>query len=79
MINKPEGLDMAKNAAQLIPLALETRTAITTAEAAGHLNRAQQTLRLWAMREDGPIRPVRVNGRLAWPVADLKRVLGVAA
>lgn len=70
---------MAKNAAQLIPLALETRTAITTAEAAGHLNRAQQTLRLWAMREDGPIRPVRVNGRLAWPVADLKRVLGVAA
>lgn len=70
---------MAAKAIQLIPLALETRTAITTAEAAGHLNRAQQTLRLWAMREDGPIRPVRVHGRLAWPVADLKRVLGVAA
>lgn len=70
---------MAVRAIQLIPLALETRTAITTAEAAGHLNRAQQTLRLWAMREDGPIRPVRVHGRLAWPVADIKRVLGVAA
>lgn len=70
---------MAKNAVQLVPLALESRTAITTAEAAGHLNRAQQTLRLWAMREDGPIRPLRVHGRLAWPVAELRRVLGVAA
>ena len=68
---------MATNAVQLIPLALETRAAITTAEAAGHLNRAQQTLRLWAMREDGPVRPLRINGRLAWPVSELRRVLGL--
>lgn len=68
---------MATNAVHLVPLALETRTAITTAEAAGHLNRTQQTLRLWAMR-GGPIRPMRVHGRLAWPVAEIKRVLGVA-
>lgn len=70
---------MATNTVHLIPLAQETRATITTAEAAGHLNRAQQTLRLWAMREDGPIRPLRVHGRLAWPVADIKRLLGVAA
>ena len=70
---------MATNAVHLIPLAQETRTAITTAEAARHLNRAQQTLRLWAMREDGPIRPLRINGRLAWPVSELRRMLGVAA
>jgi hypothetical protein len=62
---------------QLVPLAQETRAALPTPEAAFHLNRAQQTLRLWAMRETGPIRPLRINGRLAWPVADLKRVLGV--
>ena len=68
---------MATNAVQLTPLALETRAAITTAEAAGHLNRAQQTLRLWAMREDGPVRPLRINGRLAWPVSELRRVLGL--
>jgi hypothetical protein len=55
----------------------ETRTNLPTTEAAFHLNRAQQTLRLWAMRENGPIRPLRVHGRLAWPVADLRRVLGV--
>ena len=69
---------MAARSIQLTPLALETRTILPTPEAAFHLNRAQQTLRLWACREDGPIRPLRINGRLAWRVSDLKRVLGVA-
>lgn len=63
----------------LVPLDRETRAALPTLEAAKHLNRAQQTLRLWAMRENGPIRPIRVNGRLAWPVADLRRLLHVPA
>ena len=69
---------MAARSIQLTPLALETRTVLPTPEAAFHLNRAQQTLRLWACREDGPIRPLRINGRLAWRVSDLKRILGVA-
>jgi len=69
---------MARKTTQLTPLALETRTTLPTPEAAEHLNRAQQTLRIWACREDGPIRPIRINGRLAWPVAELRRVLGVA-
>lgn len=72
-----EVIDVAANAVQLKPLAQETRTALPTLEAAGHLNRAQQTLRRWAMREDGPLRPIRINGRLAWSVSDLRRVLGV--
>ena len=71
---------MAAITFQPVSLALETRTALPTCEAAYHLNRAQQTLRLWAMREDGPLRPVRINGRLAWPVSELRRVLlGVPA
>lgn len=78
MYNKPEGLHMAAKTIQLTPLALETRSVLPTPEAAGHLNRAQQTLRLWACREDGPIRPIRINGRLAWPVDAIKSVLGVA-
>lgn len=69
---------MAAKTVQLTPLALEKRVALPTHEAAAQLNRAQQTLRLWAMREDGPIRPLRINGRLAWPVAELRRVLGMA-
>lgn len=69
---------MAAITFQPTALACETRAALPTGEAAYHLNRAQQTLRLWAMREDGPLRPIRINGRLAWPVSELKRVLGVA-
>ena len=68
---------MAAKTIQPTPLAQETRATLPTREAAPHLNRAQQTLRLWAMREDGPIRPLRINGRLAWPVADIKRLLGL--
>lgn len=64
---------------QLTPLVLETRTTLPTAEAAAHLGRKPQTLRQWAMTEAGAIRPVRVNGRLAWPVAEIRRILGVAA
>lgn len=55
----------------------ETRANLPTPEAAYHLNRAQQTLRLWAMRDDGPLRPLRVHGRLAWPVTELRRILCV--
>lgn len=61
----------------LTPLAQEPRAALPTREAALHLNRAQQTLRLWSCREDGPIRPVRVHGRLAWKTNDIRRLLGV--
>jgi hypothetical protein len=70
---------MAAKTIQPVSLERETRAALPTPEAAFHLNRAQQTLRLWAMRDgSGPIRPIRINGRLAWPVSDLRRVLGVA-
>lgn len=69
---------MAAKTIQPVALEKETRATLPTPEAAFHLNRAQQTLRLWAMRDGGPIRPIRVCGRLAWPVADLRRVLGVA-
>jgi hypothetical protein len=79
MFNTRGGKHMASSTVQPIPLERETRAALPTPEAAFHLNRAQQTLRLWAMRENGPLRPIRVNGRLAWPVSDLRRILNVAA
>lgn len=62
---------------QFPPLESVTRPNVDTDAAAYYLNRRPQTLRLWSMREDGPIRPLRINGRLAWPVADLKRVTGL--
>jgi len=48
---------------------------VTTAIAATALNRSPQTLRKWACLECGPIRPLRINGRLAWRVADLRALL----
>lgn len=51
--------------------------AVPTEQAAFYLNRRPQTLRIWAMRENGLIRPIRINGRLAWPVKEIKKVLGV--
>ena len=60
-----------------VSLDCETRVTVDTATAAYHLNRRPQTLRAWACGEDGPLLPLRVNGRLAWPVAELRRVLGV--
>lgn len=59
------------------PLDNESRSVLPTSEAATHLGRAEQTLRIWACYGSGPIRPVRVHGRLAWPVADIRRLLGV--
>lgn len=69
---------MAAKTFQPVPLPLETRSALPTPEAAYHLNRAQQTLRLWAMRNDGPVKALRIHGRLAWPVAEIKALMGVA-
>lgn len=63
---------------QLPPLETVTRPAVTTEEAAFYLSRRPQTLRCWACNDDGPIRPLRINGRLAWPVAELRNLLKVA-
>ena len=70
---------MAAKTFQPTPLALETRAALPTPEAAFHLNRANQTLRLWAMRNDGPVKCLRVGGRLQWPVDQIKTLMGVQA
>ena len=67
-----------KLAARFTPLELETRPLVDTAATAFYLLRQQQTLRGWACHEDGPIRPIRINGRLAWRVADIRKLLGVA-
>jgi len=52
---------------------------LTTAEAAVALNRKPQTLRMWACNENGPIRPVRVHGRLAWPANQIAALLNGGA
>ena len=58
------------------PLEQVTRTAVTTIEAAYYLSRKPQTLRNWASREpSGVLRAIRINGRLSWPVAEIRALL----
>jgi len=57
------------NIPQVLPVVLSTN------EAAKALNRQPQTLRKWASLECGPIRPIRINGRLAWKKSDLEKLI----
>jgi len=50
---------------------------VDTRECAYYMNRGAETLRKWALSGDGLLHPVRIGRRLAWPVADIRRVLGV--
>jgi hypothetical protein len=52
-----------------------TRPNVTTAEAAFYLNRQPQTLRAWACLENGALRPLRINGRLAWSVQSIRALV----
>ena len=63
------------------PLGLEARTHVDTATMCWHLGFAPQTARLWACKETYPedLVPVRVNNRLKWPVAGIRKALGVPA
>lgn len=61
------------------PLAMENRPAVSTRQAAHYMDRAPRTLRGWATEgAASPIQPLRVNKRLAWPIAEIKRVLCVS-
>ncbi len=64
---------------QFPPLEQVTNPTTTTDAAAYYLDRKPQTLRSWACLENGPLRPIRINGRLAWSVAGIKALLSGGA
>ncbi len=65
----------AISAAQFTPLAEVTNPTVPTDAAAYYLNRQPQTLRTWACLENGALRPIRINGRLAWKISDIRKLL----
>lgn len=65
----------AHNLAVFPPLDSVTSPTLPTDAAAFYLNRRPQTLRAWACLENGALRPVRINGRLAWRVTDIRTLL----
>jgi hypothetical protein len=62
---------------QFPPLGEVTSPTVSTNAAAYYLNRKPQTMRIWACLESGPLRPTRINGRLAWSVSEIKALTGV--
>ena len=70
----------ATSAAYFPPLEQVTCPTVPTAAAAYYLNRQPQTLRSWASTEPaGAIRPLRIMGRLAWPVSAIRALLNGGA
>lgn len=77
------GINMADRTAgtkQITPLEHEHRPTVDTAAYAHYMHIAQQTARIHACKESGPIRPLRIPGssKLHWPTAQIKLLLGVA-
>lgn len=62
------------------PLEQVTKPNLTTAELAFYSNMAEQSWRVKACYDTAPegLRPLRVCGKLAWPTAGAKKLLGVA-
>jgi hypothetical protein len=60
------------------PLDQETRPTVDTAATAYYLRKARQTLRIWASKDNGPIRPIRVGAHLHWKTSDIRKLLGEA-
>jgi len=73
--NKPRKRG-AVNANQFPSLESITRPTVPTRDAAYYLNREPQTLRAWACTEAGALRPIRVYGKLAWSIAEIRALLG---
>lgn len=53
----------------------EIPATLTTSEAAAALNRKPGTLNKWAFTGTGPVKPIRINGRLAWPADQIAALL----
>jgi len=69
-------------AQRFAPLAQEQRTHVDTATAAYYLLRRPQTLRGWHSHGEfaiSELRPLVLNGRLAWPVAAIRAAMGLPA
>ncbi len=59
------------------PIHEEQRPCVGTAQAAHYLDLADTTLRDWSFRGTGPIQPRKFGRKLLWPMADIRKLLGM--
>ena len=62
-----------------IPLDQETRPTVTTAAAAFYLHYAEQSMRIFSSKGNGPIRPIRIGNHLHWSTEEIRRLLADGA
>ncbi len=60
------------------PLEQVTKPLLTTKEFCAYTNLARSTAWVWSCR-GGKVNPVRIGGRLGWPTAAVKELVGVPA
>ncbi len=70
-----QNISTSQNAPPFPHIATVNRLTVPTDAAAYYLNRRPQTLRFWASSGRGPIEPIHLNGRLAWPINEIKALL----
>lgn len=75
ILKKRNGPSASRSTRNETSRANQFRKTLTTNDAANALNRKPQTLRKWACLESGPIRPVRIHGRLAWYADEIAALL----
>ena len=74
-VTNQQGANSLAYQIKFTPLAEVSNPTVPTDAAAYYLNRKSQTLRQWACLENGAIRPIRINGRLAWKTAEIRNLL----
>ena len=79
-LHSPDIRRAATEPQQFPPLESVTKPNLTTREMAFYSNMAEQTWRVKACYDTAPegLRPLRVCGKLAWPTAGAKKLLGVS-
>lgn len=55
----------------------ESRPYVETKQASHYLTLADCTLRDWSRRGTGPIKPRKFGRKLLWPMADIRKLLGL--
>lgn len=61
------------------PIHDEHRPCVGTAQAAHYLDLAESTLRDWSCKNEGPLKPRKFGRKLLWPMAEIRKLLGVEA
>lgn len=72
----PSAAQQIKNTLALRKVLFGNSLLVDTNSAAASIGRAPSTLRKWAMRGDGPLKPIRADGGLLWRVSDLMKLSG---